>query len=211
MHGALAMARKSKPVTVGRIKHVVREAEKKSGTGATGQTVLKMLAKPIARLIEDKKIGPVEMMAAQDITTAVMAVTGALWLRAIDLERRDPAHSVGYESAREIDAQRRYRNYADHWSMLAKRGDKTLQIVFAAVIDERPFHIIEADLNIRHGTARKALIRGLRDYAARAGWVDHGTAAQWKYEAGMTFRTVHPSLSLAMAAGRRIQKGSTRK
>jgi hypothetical protein len=51
--------------------------------------------------------------------------------------------------------------------------------VIAAVIDERAFHTIEADLAIRHGVAARVVIAGLRDYAARAGWTDRRTAEAW--------------------------------
>lgn len=193
---------RAKTATVGRMAKLVRDTERASPTGATGQTILKLTAKPVARLIEEGRIGPVELTAAQDLTAAYMAITGHLWLRAITMERI-AAHTSDYEPARILDAQRRYRAWADHWSMLAKRGDKTLAIIISAVIDEHPLYLIEDDLNLRHGTARKALVRGLRDYAARAGWVDPTTRAQWLADAGNTFNTQDRLLSLAIAAGKR--------
>jgi hypothetical protein len=55
------------------------------------------------------------------------------------------------------------------------------------VIDERAFHLIEADVGIRHGVAAKAVIAGLRDYAARAGWADARTAEAWTDAAEAVF------------------------
>ncbi len=178
------------PVSAGRMLQAVREAEKSSHTGATGFTLLKLTSKPIARLIDEKKIGPVEFQSAREIETVFFHISGALMVRhRWAMERSDPVYH-GHDADHLVDAQVRYKRYAQHWSMLAKRGDKTLQIVIAAVIDERPFHHIEADLGMRHGKARKVLIRGLRDYAARAGWTDGRTAATWKAEAGCSFPQV---------------------
>lgn len=58
-------------------------------------------------------------------------------------------------------------------------GDRTLEIVIAAVIDERAFHAIEADVGIRHGVAARVVIAALRDYAARAGWTDRRIGDAW--------------------------------
>lgn len=207
--GSTALATKSKkPLTIERIKEKVRQAERKAPNGATGFTLLKFVGKPIARLIDMRKIGPEEVQAVDDITIAFMAMAGALLIRSPEMERTDRAYQHT-EPARIADAQRRYKAWADHWSMMAKRGDKTLQIVIAAVIDERAFHVIDTDLSLSHGKAQKATIRGLRDYAARvtnsAGkpiWVDYRTAADWKMTASLTFKTQHPVLALATAAAR---------
>jgi hypothetical protein len=217
--GSTALATKAKrPVTVERILQKVKQAERNDmlrgerATRATGFTLLKMISKPIARLVDLRKIGPEELQAADDITTAFMAMAGALLIRPMEMERTDRAYQHT-EPVRVADAQRRYRNWADHWSMLAKRGDKTLEIVIAAVIDERAFHVIDTDLNLSHGKAQKALIRGLRDYAARVTdghgkpiWVDYRTAAQWRLEAGMSFKTQHPIITLAAAAARILRR-----
>jgi hypothetical protein len=184
--------------TASTIKRAVRQAELRSGTGGTGYTILKLTAKPIARLIEKRQIGPEELQAAQDISTAFHSLTGVLWLRPLLMERLDKGHG-GNEPAAIVDAQRRYRNWADHWSMLRKRGDRTMEIVIGAVIDERAFSTIENDIGLRHGIAKRATIRGLRDYAVRADWVKGQLAARWRAEAGCTFRTWHPDLVTAVA------------
>ena len=58
----------------------------------------------------------------------------------------------------------------------------------AASIDERAFHVIEADAGIRHGMAARVTIAGLRDYAARAGWTDRNTGDAWIREAETMFK-----------------------
>lgn len=160
----------TKPLNYGRAVHLLRELEKASTTGGTGATILKMVSKPLARLIEDKSIGPEEVQAASEIHTAFQAKTEALWIGPQSWERRDRGYG-GIERAAVIDACRRYTAWADHWSRLAKRGDKTLPVVRAVVIYERPFYEVEVDLHIRHGLARQITKAGLRDYAFRAGWV----------------------------------------
>jgi hypothetical protein len=195
-------SKKRRPLTPGRISVLVREVERKSSTGGTGQTIIKMRQTPIARLVDERKIGPEEFQAAQDLTTGFMSLAGHLLLRPGSLERVDRSHAGSAEAPAVVDAQRRYRAFANHWSKLAKRGDRTLEIMIAVVIDERPLSVIEADIGLRHGVAKKALVRGLRDYAVRAGWVKGKVAQQWMDDAGATFATVHPALSLAIAAAR---------
>ena len=87
--------------------------------------------------------------------------------------------------------------------MMAKRGDKTLAILIDGVVDEWPLYVIEDRHGLRHGIARKAIVRGLRDYAARAGWVDATTRAQWLADAGTTFAPQQRTLALAIAAAKR--------
>lgn len=202
MHeGSAVLAKQKSRLTVGRIKQIVRETERKSTTGATGYTTLKLASKPIRRLLDDHAIGPDEFQAVQDIETAFFSISGAVMIKPLSMERQDPSYG-GYEPGKVIDAQRRYRAWANHWSDLAKKGDRTLEIVIAAVIDERPFYLIEEDIGLRHGLARKATIRGLRDYAARAGWVKGAQAIRWKSEALNTFRDRSSGLSLAVARAR---------
>src|ERR1700733_9741024 len=85
----------------------------------------------------------------------------------------------GCESVWIIDAVSRYKRWVNHWSARARPGSCTLETVFAAVIEERAFHAIEADVGTRHGLAARIVIAALRDYAARAGWTDRRTGDAW--------------------------------
>jgi hypothetical protein len=173
-----------------RLRRALRKAERRAGDGSaiggTGATILKLLPAPLARLLDKGRIGTEEVRAADDITIAFQAQAGALLIKPPSLERRDASHH-GREPVFVIDAVTRYKHWAHHWSARARRGDRTLEIVIAAVIDERAFHGIEADLGIRHGVAARAVIAGLRDYAARAGWTDRPTATAWLDAAETTF------------------------
>jgi hypothetical protein len=177
--------------TFARMQRVIRKAERRSGdgreTGGTGATVLRFRAAPLVTLIEKRRIGAEEARAADDLATAFHAQAGAVMIKSPALEKRDAAHQ-GREPVRVIDAVSRYKPWARHWSQRARLGDRTLEIIVAAIIDERAFHIIEADASIRHGLAARVTIAGLRDYAARAGWTDRITGDTWIREAEAMFR-----------------------
>jgi hypothetical protein len=173
-----------------RLQRSIRKAERRSGDGCdiggTGATILRFRAAPLIRLIEKQRIGSEEVRAADDMTTAFHAQAGAVMIRSPSLEKRDASYQ-GREPVRVIDAVSRYKPWARHWSQRARLGDRTLEIMVAAIIDERAFHIIEADTGIRHGMAARVTIAGLRDYAARAGWTDRNTGDTWIREAEATF------------------------
>jgi hypothetical protein len=176
-----------------RLQRAIRKAERPTADGrdtGTGATVLRLTAAPLARLVERRRIGGEEARAAADIATAFHAQAAAVMIKSPALEKRDASYQTR-EPVRVIDAVARYKPWAHHWSRRARRGDRTLEIVVAAIIDERAFHIIEADAGIRHGMAARATVAGLRDYAARAGWTDRGTADTWIREAEAVF-TLRP-------------------
>jgi len=186
--------------SVQRLRKVVRRAERealdkarKNLKGAiddvgTGQTIIRLQSSPVARLMDRGKIAGEELRAAEEITSVFMAITGALMLRAPSMEFRDRTSGTPTEPARMVDAHARYKAYAAYWSARARRGDRTLEIVIATVIDERSFRIIEQDLNIRNGKAEQATIWGLRDYAARADWCDKRLRTTWITTASEVFR-----------------------
>jgi hypothetical protein len=180
----------------GRLKRALRKAERRGGDGAefggTGGTILKFIPAPLARLADKKRIGAEEIRAADDIAVAFHAQAGALMIKPPSLEKRDATHH-GREPVRVIDAVCRYKRWAQHWSARSRHGDRTLAIVIAAVIDERAFHAIEADIGVRHGVAARVTIAALRDYAARAGWTDRRTADAWIAAAAEAFAPRRPA------------------
>ena len=173
-----------------RMKRAIRKAERRSGDGreigGTGATILRFRAAPLVRLIERQRIGTEEVRAADDITAAFHAQAGAVMIKSPSLEKRDAAYH-SREPVWVIDAISRYKRWVRHWSRRAQHGDPTLEIVVAAVIDERAFYSIEADVGIRHGMAARVVIAALRDYAARAGWTDRNTGDAWIKEAEAIF------------------------
>ena len=146
----------------------VRRIER-SGVPGTGYTVLKQRPSPIGRLVDRHHIGPEELAAAEDIAIALRSLAGELMLKPPRWERGDRS-SGGEEPVRVLDAVRRYREWASVWAVRSKRGDPTLTIVMAVMVDECSFRTLEGQLHLRNGRARDAFIAALRDYAARAGW-----------------------------------------
>jgi hypothetical protein len=174
----------------GRLKRAIRDAERRSGDGreigGTGATILRFRPAPLVRLIEKQRIGTEEIRAADDITTAFHAQAGAVMIKSPSLEKRDATYH-GREPVWVIDAVSRYKRWVRHWSQRAQHGDPTLEILVAAVIDERALYSIEADVGIRHGMAARVVIAALRDYAGRAGWTDRNIGEAWIKEAEAIF------------------------
>jgi hypothetical protein len=171
--------------TFGRLKRAIRNAERRSGDGreigGTGATILRLRPAPLVQ-----RIGTEEIRAADDITTAFHAQAGAVMIKSPSLEKRDATYH-GREPVWVIDAVSRYKRWVRHWSQRAPQGDPTLEIVVAAVIDERALYSIEADIGLRHGMAARVVIAALRDYAARAGWTDRNIGEAWIKEAEAIF------------------------
>jgi hypothetical protein len=193
-------------ITAARIKRAARQAELASGTGATGYTILKFRSSPIARLVENHAIGPEEFWAACDIDLAFHAICGALTYKCPYSEKIDRSYTDHY-SARVFDSVARYKAFAGHWSKLRAWGDRTLEIVIAAVVDQRPLHLIEIELSLRHGKAKQVTIAGLRDYAARARMVPPQLAQDWMSAAAKMFHVTHPALRLAMLQAKSSEAG----
>jgi hypothetical protein len=184
-------------ITAARIKRIARKAELASGTGATGYTILKRRSSPIERLVDEHAIGPEELWAAIDIDLAFNGISGAVGYKCPYSEKVDRAY-VEHHSARVIDSVTRYKAWAGHWSTRRGWGDRTLEIIIAAVVDQRAFSIIEIDLGLRHGKAKAVTIAGTRDYAARARMVPPQLAQDWMNAAAKMFHVTHPALRLAM-------------
>lgn len=176
----------TKQVTIGRMKRFLRQAEKNSTTGGTGATIVKLGEGPIERLAHAKKIGPIERAASDEICLAFFALSGGLAFKPLSFQKIDYGQP-GEWKWQTAEAVRHYQSWAQHWSVRQKWGDPTLEIVIAAVIDERALYLIEEEIGIRHGLAGKVIGRGLRDYAARADWTNKHLAARWKAEATKSF------------------------
>lgn len=183
---ALPPEKRPKPfrqdATFVRMKRAAEDMERETGdgqeVGGSGLTILKFKGSPLARLFDRGSIGTPELNAAEDIHRAYMAISGDLWLKPQSLERTDKTNSL-YEPSGQIDSVSRYRAWANHWSARKKRGDMTLAITIAAVIDEHPLRAIEEDYGLKHGRAAIIVGSALRDYLARAGWAPKDVAGKW--------------------------------
>lgn len=174
---------------------------------ATKLTIAKKSSTPLMTLLTGKNpsIGGEEFMAAQDIELAFMSISGAVMFKPLTLERVDKSNADRALPLATAKAIERYQAWANHWSARKKRGDRTLEIVIAAIVDMRPFSVIEEDIGIRHGMAKQVTIRGLRDYAARAGWAGRRTQ-EWLSEAVKSFPGRDPNRLIQSELKRALER-----
>lgn len=168
---------------------IVREKDDPPVDPGTGFTIIKMLRKPLDVLIEKHKIGQEELDAAEEIGLAFYTLTSRLACRGINYERVDGGGGTEIPwPARVAGAVGRYQAFAKLWTRRSNGyQDPTLEIVIAVVVDERPIRGLAIDLHISRARCERALIGGLRDYAARAGLVGGQVSERWKRDAEWVF------------------------
>jgi hypothetical protein len=164
---------------VRKVEAAGREAT--AGDPGTGQTVIKMQRHqpPLRTLLDARKIGPDELAAADQIAQAASAVAMGGILRAAGLQRVD----YGRQDEQDWPAQlaitvRNYQDWQRYWTAeWARTRNPMLEVVWSAVVDERPIVAIANDIG--HGRTRttRAIITGIRHYAAWANMVT-GTQRQ---------------------------------
>lgn len=143
---------------------------------------------PMALLIERGSAKGEEFHAAQEIELAFQAISGALMFKPLSMERTGRGVRQDWPK-QTADAVQQYQAWATHWSARRKSHlDHTLECVVSAVIDQRPIRTIAADLGFDFRKIERAVLGGLRDYAARAGWVDGKIARAWMDAAELTFK-----------------------
>jgi hypothetical protein len=163
------------------INRFLNAATSKSGDGPSPFTVVKQRPTPVAFLVEKKRIGADELRAATEIETAWKALSGALMFKPLNWEKTDRGQLRDWNE-RTSHIVQQYQEFANYWSMKAKRGDNSLQILIYAVIDQRGFSNIEDEIGVRHGTAQPIVIKLLRDYCIRANWIDGNLRKEWERE-----------------------------
>lgn len=202
----------------GRMMRAVRKAEtsefdRKRGAikdavqdVGTGQTILKMRARPIPKLVDEGKLGPEELQAAEDILTAFTALSSGLCARGINYDRVDNGrHTNSAWPTRVARAVTRYQEFARIWTQRNNEyGDPTLAILIGAIVDQHWLRTLALDhcrgqrMEWAIKRTERAIIGGLRDYAARAGFVSGQQADKWQAEAQSVFAPVAPELRKAM-------------
>lgn len=187
----------------------VRKAERTAGDGAdiggTGYTVLKIRVKPVRRLIETGKIGMEEVQAADEIVAAFEAVSSRLMVRGASLDRVDGGGGGEVPtSIRSMKMVDRFQVWSDFWSRRSKLlADPMLEVVIAAVVDERSIREIAQDVERSPDRVKRGIVAGLRDYAARAGFVSSGVrASAWLEAATKVFSSIPDALAIAIHRGR---------
>ena len=182
------------------IRKVEAEArEATAGDPGTGQTIIKLQRHqpPLRTLLEGRKIGAVELQAAEQIVLAVFAVSVRGRLAAALLEH--VSHGRQGDNpwpATVAMAVRTYQQWQNHWSTEWKlTRNPMLEVIWSAVIDERPISVIAEETG--HGRARtaRAIMHGLRHYAACAGLVTGNQRQAWIAAAQHVFDRRLPATS----------------
>jgi hypothetical protein len=175
-----------------------REANHGQDSG-TGQTIIRMQRHqpPLRTLLDARKIGPDELAAAEQIAQAAFSVATGGILRAVQLERihgrpdeRDWPHALAV-------AVRNYQAWQRHWTAeWARTRNPMLEVVWSAVVDEQPIVGIANDIGYGHRRTTRAVICGIRHYAAFANMVTGIQRQAWLEAAQHVFdRTVPDTTS----------------
>jgi hypothetical protein len=178
-----------------KVEAAAREAT--GGDPGTGQTILRMQRErdqpPLRTLLEARKIGPDELAAAEQIAQAAFSVATGGILRAVQLERihgrpdeRDWPHTLAV-------AVRNYQDWQRHWTAeWARTRNPMLEVVWSAVVDEQPIAGIAADIGYGHRCTTRAIICGIRHYAAFANMVTGIQRQTWLDAAQHVFARTAP-------------------
>jgi len=176
---------------VRKVEAEAREANPGQDVG-TGQTILRLQRHqpPLRTLLESRKIGAVELQAAEQIALAAFSVATGGILHAVSLEH--VSHGRQNDSpwpAHVALAVRNYQKWQNHWSAEWKRNRcPMLEVIWSAVIDERPISVIAQEIHSGRARTARAIIWGLRHYAAWASMVTGTQAAKWSLEAQHVFQ-----------------------
>jgi hypothetical protein len=180
---------RTRVIAVANVLESVRQA-RASSDHTTARMVRQLQGSPLATLVSRGRIRMEELRAAEDIVSGFLSASAGFvgWQAT---KSRSSFLESGTPSA-PSDAQARYAAFVQHWSRRAVLGDPSLAIVIAVVVDQHPFASVEEDIGLSRGKAAEAVVAVLRDYAARAGLVDPGSAQRWIIDAAQLFPVCGP-------------------
>jgi Zn-finger nucleic acid-binding protein len=176
-----------------KIRKAIKAKERFSGEGVlisgNGLTEGKFREPKISRLINNGRIGGVEMQAVSEIEMVYTHLCAGLFLKGYELKERGDKSSSANDPPWFIDAyHKRYKPWADDWSSRKKQfSDKTLEVVFDFLFTSMSGRDLDVRESWKHGTAIKLFINGVRDYSASAGWAERNTAQRWHEMARSVF------------------------
>jgi len=146
----------------------------------TGATILRLRPNPVARLVEQRKIGAEGLASAEEIERAFDSIAGALWSRGASMERRDRSYT-SREPEYIAHLQSLYRQWADAWSVARKQHQCiVLPCTIGLVIDHRSPWDLCQEHRCRHEKAEHGAILGIMDWARRAGKLTKAVAQTWQ-------------------------------
>ena len=170
----------------------------------TDQTRVKFRRDTIDRLVESKKIGSAEMMAVEEISDIYNLLCRGLLFKS----PRFDVHIHGGPPELPTRVLHAYSKRFQPWAraLSTRRNtdqDKTLEIVYALVIDRMTAREVDRRNGFRKGTAAQFFIAGLRSYAAMGGWTDRNTIGRWQADAHAFYamRGMSRKLSIVLFPG----------
>ncbi len=159
-----------------------RAAELESPNGGSGYTILKLRRTPIDALVSEGKIGALEFRAAGEFSSIFEDITRGLFPEESNFAMLEtgctsygppaplPDLPPAWQEAEE-EMWRVYKSFVNYWSARRVRNHNPLLSVFvSAVVDQQPLEHIAQDNGLTVKQAERMIIKGLRDYARRAGW-----------------------------------------
>lgn len=196
----LRLTRKAELNAFEQKRDTIKEAVTDVGTG---YTILKLKDHPIGKLFDEHKLVPEAVTAADEIHTAFHAIASRMMIRPGCLERIDGRGRGDMPWPAKISRSvSNYQAFARHWTKRANLGDPMLEVLIAVVIDERSIRAVSEDLRFDHKRIKRAVIAGLQDYAARAGYAPSGCATRWMEASEQVFRVYGVDAGARLAAGK---------
>jgi hypothetical protein len=182
--------------TVRKVEAAAREAT--AGDSGTGFTIIRMARHqpPLRTLLDARKIGPDELRAAEQIELAWLSITTGGRLVAASLERTIHGGTNKPWPIETVLAVRNYQRWANYWADEWKRTRNPMgEVIWSAVIDEWPISVIAEDIGYGRKRTARAIVCGLRHYAA---WTNMITGIQreaWIAAAQQVFDRTPPATS----------------
>jgi hypothetical protein len=182
------MSRRQPAALAHRMQREVRKVEAEAreataGDPGTGQTIIRMARHqpPLRTLLEAGKIGPDELAAADQIAQATSAVAMGGILHAVGIERVDFGRQDDQDwPAKLAIAVRNYQDWQRYWTAeWARTRNPMLEVVWSAVVDEQPIVGIANDIGCGRTRTTRAIICGIRHYAAWANMVTGTQRQAW--------------------------------
>jgi len=140
----------------------------------TGQTIIKLQRHqpPLATLVAKKAIGATELQAADQIALAVKSVAMGGHPQSVDLNKMPRGRHDADWPAHVAEVVRNYQKWQNHWSDEWKRTRNPMaDVIRDTVIYEQPMSVTAAKIRYGRKRTERAIICGLRHYAAWANLV----------------------------------------
>ena len=122
----------------------------------------------ISYMANNGQLSPTEETAAREIERVYTSICAGLFPKVQNFERMSGG-TARLDEARDIDAARRYRAFAD-WSAAHRTPRNLHEILIDVLVDGLSAQQLERRHRMRNGSGSLWVRRGLRQYALLSGW-----------------------------------------